>query len=121
MFTTANFRKFGHCVFLINQNIKNFEIERLDGKTDRSLIINTPTRIFLQADYEESSLINDFNLSEFQIDRILTIIFGEFELIVSIHGFRRKLCREERDRGILVNEKSLYRRGAKLTRIHARN
>lgn len=71
LLTTANFRKFGHGVILINQNIKNLEIRAANGELDRGLFINSPIRFLLQADYDESYLLNTLNLHPYHVD-ILT-------------------------------------------------
>jgi conjugal transfer ATP-binding protein TraC len=70
LLTTANFRKFGHGVILIAQNIRNFEIN-IDGQIDRGLILNSPIRFFFQADTEADYLMNQFNFNERQIDSVV--------------------------------------------------
>ena len=70
LLTTANFRKFGHGVILMGQNVQNFEIIR-DGRSDSGIIINSPIRVFFPADADEAYLKDRFNLNQNQINTII--------------------------------------------------
>ena len=71
LLTTANFRKFGHGVILINQNMKNFELPGKNGERDLGIILNSPIRFLLQADHEPKYLKEQFGLCDEHIS-ILT-------------------------------------------------
>ncbi len=71
LLTTANFRKFGHGVILINQNMRNFELPGKNGERDLGIILNSPIRFLLQADHEPKYLKEQFGLCDEHIS-ILT-------------------------------------------------
>lgn len=70
LLTTANFRKFGHSVILLGQNIRDFEIKK-EGHIDLGIILNSPIRIFFPTTLEEEYLRDQFNLSERQINALV--------------------------------------------------
>ena len=71
LLTAANFRKYGHGLILIFQNIKDAEIKLPDGSTDLGLILNSPTRFFLQADTDPEYLASQFQLSDRHLDALV--------------------------------------------------
>jgi type IV secretory pathway VirB4 component len=71
LLTTANFRKFGHAVVLIAQNIRNFEIPRGQGRTDSGIILNSPTRFFLEQDVERAFLKEHFGLNDEELSVVV--------------------------------------------------
>ncbi len=72
LLTAANFRKFGHGLILMLQNIRNAEITHADGSLDSGLILNSPTRIFLPADTETEYLKSQFQFSDSHLQAIVT-------------------------------------------------
>lgn len=69
LLTTANFRKFGHAVILLGQNIEDFKLN-LSGRPDLGLILNSPNRIFFKANCDPEFLRKNLSLSESAIDQI---------------------------------------------------
>ena len=72
LLTSANFRKFGHGLILMLQNIRNAEVIGSDGKPDSGLILNCPTRFFLQADTESAYLKEQFHFAEQHLHAVVT-------------------------------------------------
>lgn len=72
LLTAANFRKFGHGLVLMLQNIRNAEIGLPDGKVDSGLVLNSPIRFFLQADTEADYLKDQFQFDEHHIRVVVT-------------------------------------------------
>lgn len=72
LLTAANFRKFGHGLILMLQNIRNAEIVLPDGKVDSGLILNCPIRFFLQADTEAEYLKQQFQFGEHHLRVVVT-------------------------------------------------
>lgn len=72
LLTAANFRKFGHGLILMLQNIRDAEIRLPDGKHDSGLILNSPIRFFLQADTEAEYLKKQFQFDEHHLRVVVT-------------------------------------------------
>jgi hypothetical protein len=72
LLTAANFRKFGHGLVLMLQNIRNAEVVLPDGKVDSGLVLNSPIRFFLQADTEADYLKDQFRFDEHHIRVVVT-------------------------------------------------
>lgn len=72
LLTAANFRKFGHGLVLMLQNIRNAEVVLPDGKVDSGLVLNSPIRFFLQADTEADYLREQFQFGEHHIRVVVT-------------------------------------------------
>jgi hypothetical protein len=70
LLTTANFRKFGHAVILIGQNVSDFELTLENGKKDIGIILNSPTRVFFSAQGNESFLKEQFALDDKYLKKI---------------------------------------------------
>ena len=66
LLTTANFRKFGHAVVLVGQNIENFILKTADGE-DRGILLNSPTRIFFESEAQESFYRQEFGFKDREI------------------------------------------------------
>lgn len=62
LLTTANFRKFGHGVVLISQNVANFQIVKEDGSHDQGIFLNSPIRFFFKAETSQEYLKNTFQI-----------------------------------------------------------
>jgi type IV secretory pathway VirB4 component len=71
LLTTANFRKFGHAVILMAQNVRDFDIQRSEGDLDHGIILNSPSRIFFETHLPEDYLRSEFQLGNEEIDTIL--------------------------------------------------
>ncbi len=94
LLTTANFRKFGHAVVLTGQNIEDFYLKK-DGQLDRGLILNSPTRIFFEAQSKPDFLKSEFNLSD-QHTNILGVYAyrgSEFRQFVLQDDLGTRICR----------------------------
>lgn len=72
LLTAANFRKFGHGLVVMLQNIRNAEIKLQDGSLDRGLILNCPIRFFLPADTEADYLREQFQFDDRQSRAVVT-------------------------------------------------
>ncbi len=71
LLTAGNFRKFGHGLILLLQNIRDAEVGLPDGSVDRGLILNSPIRFFLQADTEADYLRDQFRFDESHLDAVV--------------------------------------------------
>lgn len=72
LLTAANFRKYGHGLVFMLQNIRNAELRLPDGSIDRGLILNSPIRFFLQADTETEYLREQFQFGEHHLRVVVT-------------------------------------------------
>lgn len=94
LLTTANFRKFGHAVILTGQNIEDFFLRR-EGEIDRGLVLNSPTRIFFEAQTKPELLKSEFHLDERQVACLSTQAYrgSEFRQFVLQDDIGTRICR----------------------------
>lgn len=72
LLTTANFRKFGHSVVLLAQDIQNFQLHRPDGSVDNGIILNSPIRFFFEPKTGAEYLRDEFQMNDREIESLVT-------------------------------------------------
>ena len=70
LLTTANFRKFGHSIILVLQDLSTFVLNK-NGQEDLGLLINSPIKVFYPKCASEAFLRSTMNLTERELDVIL--------------------------------------------------